>query len=491
MPRSAQASALLTFTVCAVCLALGVWLVLWLLLVRPKTNLIGVLTEESPVGIRSIAGLLSPGVDTRAGTWQSRELGSLKINEEIDNSGGLPLVLYLAAPIAEREGSEVGVVTNGSIEKLIADCQGRRVKSKLLLIIDPGRVGPDPVPGQPDDRSPGWLKALEAQKDRPADPEKRRKWDDKWKNFGILCAGSPDQFSWPVEGQGQTVFDNVLNKCLATPRTLQKTTKLVSYWVELLVYEYFSRAAQTPIYIGDPELDFFIRAQQPRAAPVLANQEDRKEQRGPKFWEERLKKKYHDLEKYAQREPYRHAPAAWRDYQEHLLRAERLYRARRMDAAEAEIVNAEKLEKRLVRHNTSFFGSLALERRFAPDPKSCEELEKALIRSIRQTQRTAIAVAGGTATPPVTASADKTADAPVVVAAPAADEIRDVEDDLFRRVVSPSPYVREKWNEYVEGQLVGWLAAYHKIPFLQRKPNLFTDERKALFFRAIELRLRG
>jgi hypothetical protein len=494
MPRSAQASTLLTTTFATVCATLGIWLILWLLLVRPKTDLVAVLPDESPVAIHWLSGLLPPRVDPESATWQKERLDSIDaVHSILDKHSGRPIILYLNAPIASTASKAdpgKGAISSDAIKELVRICQQEHGTTKLLLIIDPGRVGPDPVLGLKDNPDRDWLDLLQREgRLPPADPQKRREWDEKWRNFGIFCACSPDQLSWPVEGQGRTIFDKILNQSLAKPRKLRKTIDLVSFWVAHLVQEFIPGAAQNPMYLGDPDLDFFIRAEKPRPALVVEGQQGREEEK-EKALSQRLNEEFKHRDEYEKRKPYRYAAAAWRDYQDHLLRAERLFRAHRPDDADAELNSAQTTARALADHKTSF-GSLALGIRYAANPSDYERLEGDLKTALKQNQSPTAAAARVVPKKEAESPGDKKPDAPAASAKPAPAGPQVPNDDLFLRINSPLAYVRDHWKDYVEGQLIEWMVAYQHLPPLEKKETLFTDQRKELFVRAIDLRRRA
>ena len=100
LPRSAQAFAVLRGTLFTVSFTIGVWLVVWLLLVRPTVNLIAVVPDVLPVSLHSVSGLLRSSVDKDEGIWESPSFsfGSDLLDEvrsSLRNHSGRPIILYL------------------------------------------------------------------------------------------------------------------------------------------------------------------------------------------------------------------------------------------------------------------------------------------------------------------------------------------------------------------------------------------------------------
>jgi hypothetical protein len=526
LPRSAQAAAVLRGTVFLVCLTLGVWLVLWLLLVRPRVNLVAAVPKSLPVSLQSMAGLLAPSIDKDEGVWKTFDL-SLgfgeperdEIRRKLAGNSGRPTILYVTAPVApvdvdQDPTSGTKVLTLESLGRLIDICLDRPEKSKLLLIVDPGRAAADASLGDHQDDIAFQLKERATP---PRNPEEAKKWKERWRNFAILCACSPEQCSWAVEGQGRTIFDRVLNQSLAEPRKLQKAVRFVSYWVAALVKEFIPPAVQNPMLVGDLELDFFIRAEKPRPMAVTDDSQALRKRREKSLWND-LNEEYQRRDEYEKRKPYRYAPAAWREYQDRLLRAERLFRAHRLNNAREELTLATDSANLLTDRKTSSFGSLALGIRYSSNAGSYEALERQLNSALDQAQaRQAAESDSGKAaaaadkkadknpaaakdadkTPGAdkkadpTPAADKKADAAPAIARAGPESATESSDDLFDCIRSKLPSRRDRWKPYVEGQLIEWMAAYCNLPPLSNKPALFAGDREELFVRAIRLRVQS
>ena len=149
MPKSTQARALLTATFVLVSATLGVWLVIWLLFVRPKVEFVRARPDVAPVAFHSLSGLLPSGVGARE--WRPLKLDSIAtIRAYLDKHADRPMILYLAAPAisGRRDGAGVGgleadgvvwksvipfeAIADVSVQKLIQVCQDRPGKAKLL-----------------------------------------------------------------------------------------------------------------------------------------------------------------------------------------------------------------------------------------------------------------------------------------------------------------------------------------------------------------------
>ena len=503
LPRSAQAMAVLRGTAFVVCFTLGVWLVLWLLLVRPTVNLIAAVPQNSPVSLYSLSGLLPPNVDTEVAHWRELRFDSLDtVSSRVDEFSGQPIVIHLTAPFActpiDPIASQVlvddmadggkRVIGAEAIDRFWRLCREYHGETKLLLIIDPGRIGPDPAFGPSGESSVDWLKSLQREGTPPTDSRQRREWEKKWRNFGIFCACSPEQWSWPIEGQARTVFDKVFNQSLAKPRKLKKTIKLVTYWVDHVVRQFIPGAAQTPMYLGDPELDFLVRPEKPRPALVVEGEQALEENRGPSLWRD-LTEEYERRDTYEKRNPYRHAPRAWHDYQDRLLRAERLYRAYRIEEARIALASARKFAYQLADRKTDSFGTLALGIRYAALPDHYKDDQRTLIKALGQAEPSPPATAtaaseGGKATAP----AEKKPEVPATAAKEVPGEIRESDDAFLRRIKLPLPVNQDLWKNHLEWQLIEWMVAYKQLPSF-RKAEVFTDERKELFTKAIHMRI--
>jgi len=486
-------------TAFVVCLTLGVWLVLWLLLVRPQVNLVAAVPKASPVALHSLSGLLRSNADQDVATWREVSFDSLDaISSKLDDYFNRPVILYVTAPVAsgspkfnaEQDGTldsaqgSTQVITGDAMDRFWRLCRDRHGETKLLLIIDPGRVGPDPAMGQSDHSSPNWLEVLAREGSPPIDPQKRREWDKKWRNFGILSACAPNQWSWPVEGQGRTIFDRVLNQSLAKPRKLQKTRRLVSFWVAQLVRKSFRGAVQNPIYLGDPDLDFLIRAEKPHSSTLEA---EGRTQDQRNVWD-LLQAEYDQRDAYEKRKPYRYDPEAWRDYQERLLQAERLYRAHRLDDAERELRSAWAAAKHLTAVKATIFGSLALGIRYASEPADYDRLERALLAALSEKQPS---LKEAPAAKDTKAADEKKPAATADNANLAVPDAPEAGHDLFRDSNRLSASARNRWKDYVEGQLIEWMFAYQELEPVSRITNLFGEKRKRLFVKAIGLRIQA
>jgi hypothetical protein len=498
MPRSVQGTLVLAATGAILAVVLGTWLVLWLLLVRSTVKLVALSPDSLPAALQSLSGLVGPGVDTKAGPWRRLDLESLlKGGDHSDAFSGRPVILYVTAPVADVPSNaevEQGVFTADAIRDVVRICQQERGNTKVLLIIDPGRVGQDRLlalkgeaPHNRARQAHNWLEQLQLDAVPPDDPIKKREWEKKWRNFGVLCASSPEQFSWPVEGKGRTIFDEVLNQSLAKPRRLRKTIKLVSSWVTRFVPVYIRGGYQNPMYFGDPDLDFFVRTESARPTTVVGGRELEEDQE--KALAKRFEKAYERRDGLQKRAPYRHSPAGWRDYQARLLEAERLFRARRVDDAERRLGDAEVAARRLTKDENSPLGSLAMGIRYADDPSEYEKMQKQLESALEPEGPAPAPAPGPGAKDDVKAAVDQKSDRPQSGAGPNSGQVRLSRGRLFGRIVNPPGYGQIRWSELIEGQLIEWLEAYGNLPPFQNQVNLFSEKRKEMFLRAIALRL--
>jgi hypothetical protein len=500
LPRSSQASVILRAACFTICLTIGVWLVLWLLLVRSTVDLVAAMPDVLPDSLHSVAALLPPAIDKDEGIWTPLDGFSLgfdlsaqeRLRRSLDKASGRPIILYLAAPVAgvdNASGPAKGVFTADAIGRLIDLCQSRHGKSKLLLIIDPGRVGPDPKLGA---RNSDIARYLKARGTPPEDAEETFAWKEKWRNFGILCACSPEQSSWPLESEHRTIFDQVLRRAQTKPRKLRPMIKLISYAVSRCVREYFSdreyisEVAQNPMYLGDPGLDFFVPAAKPRMVS------DRSRTRTNSTWEN-LRKEYKRRDDLEKRRPYAYAPFIWREYQEHLLRAERLFRAGRWNDASRELDRAQKVAADLTLTSSVSVASLAMGIRYTEEPKVYISLEEKLGAAF---SGLASKNAAGPTPEPAPAEkaalpAEKKGATPVAVPGSPVRQSGSAVGKIMRVMKDAPPDEQVHWKHCIEGQLIEWMRAYQQLAQFADNENLLSEDRMEIFKQAIELRLRA
>ena len=110
------------------------------------------------------------------------------------------------------------------------------------------------------------------------------------------------------------MFDYSLNQTLAQPRKIRTTIDRVRSAVARWVRAEIPGAVQTPMYLGDPDLNFFVPGTKLPALSSVAPSDRERE------CVNELKKEYERRDAQEKREPYKFAPAAWRHYQERFFR---------------------------------------------------------------------------------------------------------------------------------------------------------------------------
>ncbi len=340
---------------------LGAWLVGWFLFERAGLQLFALRTERAPLA-STLAVVLPVGPDREDPRWSNYKLDTdEEFRQFLARRGSRPTILCLAAPIAEW--SSAGPRPDGvvpyqggnalGLERILNLCLDRPGKYKLLLIVDPGRIGSDPALGIWNNHA---ATSLEEQARAPADADEADRWRERWRNFGVLLACAPGQASWPIEGRGRGLFDLVLEEAMATSSRLRALRDNVSLQVAHHARTKLE-AIQTPLYLGDPQLDFYLPA---LAAPPSPRAKDREIP-----WA-RLDGEFARRDRLAARKPARHARAEWREYLETLRLAELLARAGRVSEADKQLDRAADLARGFFPAPDTF-GSLALALRYAPD----------------------------------------------------------------------------------------------------------------------------
>ena len=158
---------------------------------------------------------------------------------------------------------------------------------------------------------------------------------DKYAKLAVLCSCDSGQASWISDADGRSAFGYFVADGLArlggrgkVGDLLRDVRPRVAHWARQ------SRGAvQTPVLIGDNRPDFTLprltfAAPEPGVGKPRAVPDDLIGR-----WEER--------DRLEARRPYRHAPAAWRRYQDALLHAEALTRAGEDAAAKAALAVAD------------------------------------------------------------------------------------------------------------------------------------------------------
>jgi len=190
---------------------------------------------------------------------------------------------------------------------------------------------------------------------------------DKNDGVAVLAACDEGQMNWRWRAKAvrclaitspRALHDQLASRWFDVKELLAYVKPRVAHWV----HEHRGQAVQTPVLLGNPGLGIRLsRSLGPREAPLP---EQRKE-------EDKLFDEWNERQRLISRSPlppYRHAPVAWRLYQEALLRAERLLRAGDGDSVRA-VLEAkgyrEKLQTRIEGPKLADPWSLALFRKTA------------------------------------------------------------------------------------------------------------------------------
>lgn len=250
---------------------------------------------------------LGGGGDTASEGWRpfAEEIRGL-----VGRKGDEPVVAYVSA---------IGISTPGGAFLLPADGTPASRSSMVPLedFLDLYKGGPGP--------RLLILDALQVDADRDlgvfgnafVDRLKDLMQKGKYAKLAVLCSCDSGQASWTSEADGRSAFGYFVAEGLARKGGVRD---LVSYvrprvarWARL------NRGAiQTPMLIGDDRRDFRL----PRL--TLARPE-----RGgglPRAIPDGLVGRWEERDRLGARRPYRHAPRAWRQYQDALLHAEALIR---------------------------------------------------------------------------------------------------------------------------------------------------------------------
>ncbi|WP_435020284.1 hypothetical protein TA3x_001744 [Tundrisphaera sp. TA3] len=194
-------------------------------------------------------------------------------------------------------------------------------KSKLL-ILDAGQVGSDRNLGVYANPFVDRLRAAMAKNPPP--------------NTAILCSCAPGQMSWGSEADGRSAFGHFVALGLSGEAAARTGRRLSARSLAAYVRDEVARwvkenrgAIQTPELLAGPDVDFALRAiPLPRtvAAPAVAEGGDPKKDPAAAL-RASLGEQWARHDALRATRPYRLAPVEWREYQETLLRAERLFRA--------------------------------------------------------------------------------------------------------------------------------------------------------------------
>jgi len=347
IPKTRLALIVLAATFCFVLSSLSLWLACWLFFVRPDLNVLAIWVGPSPTS-RSTTELFFQEQDARIfgpkAIKRPESPGQVaeSIREFLKSKGQRPAIVYLSVPgvglLRERSPSDpvddpnrlpidpeviegaraAGRSLAGMNLKDVLDEFRKRPWQKKLLILDIGQIGTDRDLGV---FANDFTFRLKQQLDKSSED-----------NFAVLCCCAPGQFSWSSDADRRSVFAHFVADGLNRARDVQE---LVVY-VKKRVYQWVKThrgAIQTPISWRSPAANFLLPKPPietgifPIWGPTSRPPDSPwKKQEAQDLWKQ-LVGCYQKRDVYADQRPYRYAPLAWREYQETLLRAERLYRA--------------------------------------------------------------------------------------------------------------------------------------------------------------------
>jgi len=367
IPKPRLALTFLAATSCFLMSALSFWLAYWLFFIRPDLNVLAIWIGPSPTS-GSAPELFFQEQDVRIfGPKATKKPGNPgqvaeSIREFLESKGQRPAIVYLSVPgVAplrdENSGDRVNDsnrlpidpeilqgahVAEGSLAALnlkdVLDELRKRPWQKKLLILDVGQIGTERDFGV---FANDFTHRLKQVLDK-----------DSGGNFAVLCSCAPGQFSWSSDADRRSVFAHFVADGMNRARDVQELVayvkKRVSRWVET-----HRGAIQTPIFWGSPASNFLLpktpgetgRFQIGSSTSQSADSPWKKPE-AQDLWK-RLMACYEQIDVYAEQRPYRYAPLAWREYQETVLRAERLYRAGLFSEGGDTIKNADGLEQEL------------------------------------------------------------------------------------------------------------------------------------------------
>jgi len=391
----------------------------------------------------------------------------------------------------------------------------KRPWQKKLLILDIGQIGTDRDLGV---FASDFTYRLKQELDKSSE-----------ESFAVLCSCAPGQFSWSSDADRRSVFAHFVADGMNRARDVQE---LVVY-VKKRVYQWVKThrgAIQTPISWGNPAFNFPLPKPPgetgifPIGGPTSRPPDSPwKKQEAQDLWK-RLVACYQKSDVYAGQRPYRYAPLAWREYQETLLRAERLYRAGLFSEGREVITSLDGLEQELKNPFAAVpmngYPSLEMGLRIAsdsgfhPEWGGDREWEHALAWPATQrgpdsadkpnesnaTKKQAAPVAGGTPVPaseptqPVPGPADKPrASNATEKRGITPPEIAGQNDAGAPEGGSRLPEIlrmigegKNPWGTFVEGQLIDWAIEWTKV-----HPNpifLSQRERAEVFCKALRVR---
>ena len=315
--RPEQSRLILTGTVAAAATVLLAWLILLRFFGAPGISRIIARAFGPPETAARALLLLAEDCRRLGGGGESAHAGWRPFAEEVrglvDPKGDEPVVAYVSA---------VGISTPGGAFLLPADGTPAERASMIpleeFLDLFKGGAGPRLL----------ILDALQVDSDRDlgifgnafVERLKDAMHKDKYARLAVLCSCESGQASWTSEADGRSAFGYYVAEGLARQGGRGRVGDLVRH-VRPRVARWARQnrgAVQTPVLIGDNRPDFLL--------PRLTLTEPERGAGPPRAIPDDMMHRWEERDRLEARRPYRHAPRAWRRYQDALLHAEGLAR---------------------------------------------------------------------------------------------------------------------------------------------------------------------
>jgi len=392
IPKPRLAVTILAATSCVVMSALSLWLAYWLFFIRPDLNVLAIWIGPSPTS-GSATELFFQEQDARIFGPKAMKpppspgQAAETIREFLESKGQRPAIVYLSVPgvgplrdpnptnpvddpnrlAIDPEVLQGARTAGGNVAgmnlKDVLDVFRERPGQKKLLILDVGQISTDRDLGV---YANDFIYRLKQELDKSSQ-----------ENFTVLCSCAPGQSSWSSDADRRSVFAHFVAEGMNRARDVQE---LVVY-VKKRVYQWVKThrgAIQTPISWGTAASNFLLPKPSgetglfPISGPTARPPDSPwRTQEAQNLWR-RLVACYERRDVYADQRPYRYAPLAWREYQETLLRAERLYRAGLFEEGRKVITGLDGLEQFLRNPFTALpnneYPSIEMGLRLASDP---------------------------------------------------------------------------------------------------------------------------
>ena len=264
---------ILSGTLAFVCAVMVVWmLIVWVMGSSKPTKLVLAATLGLPDASSLVAfpGRDAQGMDTQG--WRTDPTVSLAYRdfaEAVDelnaSAGPNPVVIYLCGlGVSAQDGgsshARAFLLSDEGIETPIADVLERlvkRSKGPKLLLLDVGQVSSDRDLGIFGNAFLDRLKEL-----IPKDPD-----------LAVITSCAPGQSSWESEFEGRSIFGYYVTERLMNKRlgrcTARELYDYVRPRVTSWVYENRNKALQTPLFLGDADVNRLLpKSRAARSGPT-------------------------------------------------------------------------------------------------------------------------------------------------------------------------------------------------------------------------------